>query len=98
MESLPLPTPPEIGEAPERAILAALETTLHLTLASMAAEYPEVFESEGLLEMERPFIPSWVADAIVSQGRALLDTLESYRHALEVAHRRDARPPTDDII
>ena len=98
MEPLPMPTPPEIGEAPERAILAALETTLHLTLASMAAEYPEVFETDGLIEMERPFIPSWVADAIVSQGRALLGTLACYRQALEVAHRRGASLTTDDIF
>ncbi|MEW5705154.1 MAG: hypothetical protein AB1781_11310 [Pseudomonadota bacterium] len=98
MEPLPLPTPPELDEAPERAILAALEATLHLTMATLAADYPEIFETEGLRETEHPFLPAWVADAIASQSRALLDTLETYRHALEVNNRRPAQLPADDFL
>lgn len=79
-----LPTPPEIAEFPELAVLAVLDYTLNGCVRALVAAHPELDGSQEL-----PYLASHTAQhalRVVSQIWKLKHDLEHYRYRL----RQDA--------
>jgi hypothetical protein len=81
--SEPLPTPPELDQAPELALIAVLEITLEITVRALVAAHPQ------LCEHQRPYwIPqtpsSTIAQVIVSTVDSLQQSLHDYRHHINM--------------
>jgi hypothetical protein len=93
MDSISLPSPPDILDAHELAILAALEVVLDLTLSTFMVEYPEITDGDAVVESVIPYPPRWVAAAIVAQADALLDTVRRYPQARAELDRYMATNP-----
>jgi hypothetical protein len=89
-----LPTPDQIAEVPELAILAALEDTLDLALRALVAAHPQ---------LANPETPFWARDASPARGAAdrilaaalrLARALRRYRRAVTPS-RRPGDPDPD---
>jgi len=85
------PTPDDLNDAPELAILAALDGILELALRALVCEHPQLGDSE---------CPSWArhttplgeaADRILDAARPLAKALEAYRRTAAIT-----REPRDD--
>jgi hypothetical protein len=68
-----------LAEAPELAVMHALEATLIATNAALAAAYPEIEEADCYAEAP----PSWsvdayVADAVLTQITSLQSAISRY--------------------
>lgn len=87
--SEPLPTPPELDQAPELALISVLEITLEMTVRALVAAHPQ------LCDHQRPYwIPqtpsSTIAETIVSRVDSLKQSLHHYQHHInmEMNHYR----------
>jgi hypothetical protein len=81
--SEPLPTPPELDQAPELALISVLEITLEMTVRALVAAHPQ------LCDHDRPYwIPqtpsSTIAETIVSKVDSLKQSLHHYRHHINM--------------
>lgn len=81
--SEPLPTPPELDQAPELALIAVLEFTLEIAVQALVAAHPQ------LCDHQRPYwIPqtpsSMIAEVIVSTVDSLKQSLHDYRHHINM--------------
>ena len=86
-----LPTPPELAQAPELALIALLDHALELTLRALLAAHPQ------LCDHERPYwIPqthsTMIAEAILSTVYSLQQSLDDYRHHIHM----EINPPTPE--
>ncbi len=82
MRSLRLPTPPQIMEDPESAILAALDITLVIAESAVLAAHPELFAEgapSGACE------ETLAADRLLGLMREMHGTLASYLRWLKEA-------------
>lgn len=86
------PTPPEIADVPELAILAALENTLDLAIYALLAAHPQLGD---------PDCPSWLrdpsparasADRILAAAAPLARALGAYRRAVTPSPNDDPDP------
>jgi len=78
-EPFPWPLPFDLAENPELAVLAVLDTALHLAVRALVAAHPQLQADEvpyWCLDRSPPFI---LADSIVSHAQALSEKLEQYR-------------------
>ena len=80
--SRPLPTPDELDDNPELAVLAVLDVTLEAARAALLSVHgelrgPEEPEHRGMLS------PSLVARALIALGDALSSHVSIYHDALE---------------
>jgi hypothetical protein len=82
-----LPTPAELDEAPELAILAALDDTLETALRALVAAHPQLGDSECPAWVRRTSAASAAADRILHASKRLAHALDAYRRA--VTPRRD---------
>ena len=84
-------TPLDLSDAPELAVLAALDATLRLTATAIIAANPQLCDST-LFQSPRPRPPQiWIAHAVLAHARALRIDLEHYRDAVDAWD-----PPADD--
>ena len=84
-----LPTPAELDEAPELAILAALDGTLAIALRALVAAHPQLGDSECPAWVRRASAASDAADRILHASKRLANALDAYRRA--VTPHRDAK-------
>ena len=86
----PWPTPEELGDAPELAVLALLDANLELALRALVAAHPALGD---------PDRPAWTldhspsgraAETFLARAKGLHRALETYRDA--VALHRDTFP------
>ncbi len=83
-----LPTPPQIMEEPERAILAALDVVLEIVESAVMAAHPELFAEEppsGACE------EMLAADRLIGLIREMQGTLAAYQRWL----KETPKAPTD---
>jgi hypothetical protein len=76
------PTPPEIADVPELAILAALEHTLDLALYALLAAHPQLSDPECPDRLRDPSPARAAADRIVTAAHSLARALDAYRRAV----------------
>ncbi len=91
------PTPDDLVDAPELAILAALDRTLDLVVRALVCAHPE------LADPERPYwlrqasrMPS-AAETLVDQSAEMKQALVVYREAVEIRRRDNAPEHPDDL-
>lgn len=80
LEPFPVwPLPFDLAENPELAVLAVLDSALHLTVRALVAAHPQLQADEvpyWRLDRSPLFI---LADSIVSHAQTLSEKLEQYR-------------------
>lgn len=86
-----MPSPQEVCEAPELALLASVACSLEATQVALAASYPALYEDESDLEGDHTERSAY-ARAMFSQIHALLPLLDGYlasvRRASSPGYRR----------
>ena len=89
------PTPEELGEAPELAVLALLDANLEIALRALASAHPALAD---------PDRPAWTldhspsaraAENFLARAKGLYRALETYRDA--VALGRNTFPDDNDF-
>jgi hypothetical protein len=91
-----IPTPGALADAPELAILAALDQTLDLAAAALACEYPELADLERPYWLGSPPRVLTAAVTLLSRARKLQRALRAYRKAVELRRQDDASRNLDD--
>jgi len=90
-----MPSPQEVREAPELALLASLAYSLEATQVSLAVNYPSLCEDESDLEGDHTEQSAY-ATAVFSQIHALLPLIDGYlasvRRASSPGYRRRHSP------
>lgn len=89
-----LPTPVDLTDAPELAILATLECALTTAGYALIAAHPELAAGDDLSEHNQVAAHTWIADAIIAQAELLRGNLARYRHVLR-QHERQGRVDTN---
>jgi hypothetical protein len=104
-----LPSTYDLFEAPERAILAALDANLQLAIRSLRAEYPVLDENGRLIQDPdwEPYIPPQVSliERIVASATDLRRQIIQFRATLHLVLRagfhdlpHGEKPEDDDDI
>ena len=88
-----LPTPYELNDAPELAVLAALDFTLEVATRALIAAYPELCEDKLPRYRIKPVI---CGDRILSRAIKLQVALARYRQAVFHQDPLDS-DATDDL-
>ncbi len=88
-----LPTPDELADAPELAILAALDDILELALRVLVSVHPQLGDDECPAWIRCGSPASEAADRILDAARPLADALEAYRSV--VTRTRDDKIDAD---
>jgi hypothetical protein len=79
-----IPTPDQLDDAPELAVLAVLESALDAATTAVIAMYPEL-RSGCPLDHELPRNPAvWVAYELTDRAHALRDAIRRYRIAITI--------------
>lgn len=101
MRSDPWPTPPDLAQSPELAVLALLDAALDLTVSALLALYPELTDPERPYWIDAPPAARDRAQTIATRTHSLRDAIARYRRILPPATddlpEPDHRPPDDDI-
>lgn len=79
MNDNPMPTPYELNDAPELAVLAALDFTLEVATRALIAAYPELCEDKLPRYRIKPVI---CGDRILSRAIKLQVALARYRQTV----------------
>lgn len=88
-----LPTPPELAQAPELALVAVLEYVLEITVRALLAAHPQLCDDERPYWIPQP-PSSVIAEAIVSTVDALQRALDDYRRHIHM--KGNPSTPQDD--
>ncbi len=89
-----LPTPPEIEQAPEIALLSVLQRTLDVTVYALLAIHPYLTADEPCYRhLDLPEINA--ADAVLAHAHRLRDALDRYRRAIAELYARSTRDEAD---
>jgi len=78
----PFPTPPEIADVPELAILSALEHTLDLARYALLAAHPQLGDSECPDRLRDRSPARAAADRFLAAAAPLRRALDAYRRAV----------------
>jgi len=89
-----LPTPDDLLDAPELAILAALDLMLDLALHALVCEHPELADPERPYWLPQASPSATAARTVVAQADDLKQALVTYREAIEI--RRQEGPSDSD--
>jgi len=84
----PRPTPAELLDAPELAILAVLRTTLDATVATLTSVHPDLYSPDD--HVRDPVFPgsSAIAGTLITLIRALEELIDVYRRLADTARER----------
>lgn len=88
-----LPTPDELADAPELAIVAALDHLLELTLRALVSAHPQLGDTECPFWARHTDPASQAAERILAAARPLAAALQAYPPV--VAGIRDDPPDRD---
>jgi len=81
-------------DAPELALLGALEHLLAAACVAVETANPELLVEPSDDYLDRPSLPRlWSAEDIRARAHTLADAISRYRHALHLAHLDLASPP-----
>lgn len=80
-----LPTPPELEQAPELAVLVALDSTLEIAACAVRVAHPEIDED--------PECPYWVAGPEGLAAEKLLELIDLLRAAIDRYRETLPEPP-----
>jgi hypothetical protein len=78
-----IPTPDELADDPEIAILVALDLTLELATRALACAHPELLDPERPYWLGAPTRAVTLAKTLVRRTRTLQRALSTYRNAVE---------------
>ena len=92
-----IPTPDDLDDAPELAILAALDHTLELAASALACAHPELLDPERPYWLGSPTRAVTTAQTLVCRTRRLQRALRAYRNAVEIRRQHDVSDPLDDF-
>jgi hypothetical protein len=94
--ALHLPTPDELVDAPELAILHALDQILNLAPRVLVTAHPQLADPDAPFWVIEASKPSRTAAAIVADAHRLQRFIRAYRTAVSLA--RDQRREVDPEI
>jgi hypothetical protein len=82
---LTIPTPDDLDQSPELAVLAVLDAVIESARSALVASHAELRSGNGL-DNEMPSHPAvWIASALLDQFDTLQSSLERYRTALRLS-------------
>ena len=82
------PTPWELLDHPELAVLTLLESAVTLTSATLCASHPQLSDPDYENRLRPGDSKPLLAENIIAAGNALLSLLGTYRRALTLSGRR----------
>jgi hypothetical protein len=92
-----MPTPDNLVEAPELAILAALESTLELVVRALICAHPELADPERPYWLRHASRMATAAENVVDQSADMKQALIAYREAVEIRRQDEASEHPDDL-
>ena len=92
-----MPTPDDLADAPELAILAGLDHTLDLAVRALVSTHPELADPERPYWLRRPSRMATVAETLVDQADAMKQALVAYQEAVQIQRRTKAPENPDDL-
>jgi len=93
----PIPTPDDLVDAPELAILAALDRTLDLVVRALVCAHPELVDPERPYWLRRASPSAAAAETLVDQTADLKQALIAYREAIEIQRQDNAPGSPNDL-
>ena len=91
------PTPDDLVDAPELAILAALDRTLDLVIRALVCEHPELTDPERPYWLRQASRRATAAKILVDQTADMKQALIAYREAVEIQRQDNAYEHPDDL-
>ena len=91
------PTPDDLADAPELAILAALDWTLDLVVRALVCAHPEIADPERPYWLRQASPVATAAETLVEQMAGMEQALFAYREAVEIERRDNAPDHPDDL-
>ncbi len=91
------PTPEDLVDAPELALLAALERTLDLVVRALVSAHPELADPERPYWLRQASRMPTAAATLVDQSAEMKQALVVYREAVEIRRRDNAPEHPDDL-
>jgi hypothetical protein len=92
-----MPTPDDLVDAPELAILAALDRTLDLAVRALVCAHPELAEPQRPYWLLQASRMATAAETLVDQTDKMKQALIVYREAVEIQRRDNASEHPDDL-
>ncbi|TFG92250.1 MAG: hypothetical protein E4H11_09675 [Myxococcales bacterium] len=91
------PTPNDLADAPELAILAALDQTLDLVVRALVCAYPELADPECPGWLRQASRLAAAAETLVEHTTDMQQALRAYREAVEIRRQDRASEHPDDL-
>ena len=91
------PTPDDLVDAPELAILAALENTLELVVRALVCAHPELADPERPYWLRQASRVATAAENVVDLSVDMKHAITTYREAIEIRRRDEASEHPDDL-
>ena len=92
-----MPTPDDLVDAPELAILAALDWTLDLVVRALVCAYPELTDPERPYWLRHASRLATAAETLADQTDDMKQALTAYREAVEIQRQDQASRIPDDL-
>ncbi len=92
------PTPDDLVDAPELAILAALDRTLDLAVRALVCAYPELTDPERPYWLCQASPIATAAETLVHQTVDMKQALIAYREAVEIQRQNNVPEHPDDPL
>jgi hypothetical protein len=92
-----MPTPDDLVDAPELAILAALDWTLDLVVRALVCAYPELTDPERPYWLRKTSRTVTAAETLVDQTADMEQAIIAYREAVEIQRQEQASRIPDDL-
>ena len=84
------PTPDDLVDAPELAILAALESTLELVVRALVCAHPELADPERPFWLRRQSRTTIAAETLADQAADMKQAVTDYCEAIELQRQDQA--------
>ena len=91
------PTPDDLVDAPELAILGALESTLELVVRALVCAHPELADPERPYWLRQESRTTIAAETLVDQTAGMKQAIIAYRESVEIRRRDKASEHPDDL-
>jgi hypothetical protein len=92
-----MPTPDDLDDAPELAILAALDWTLDLVVRALVCAYPELTDPERPYWLCQASRRTTAAQTLVDQAADMKQAITAYREAVEIQRQDRASEHPHDL-
>jgi hypothetical protein len=90
------PTPDDPVDAPELAILAALESVLELVARALVCAHPELADPERPYWLRQASCVTAAAETVIQLSAEMKQVIIEYREALEIRRQDEASAHPDD--